>query len=574
MWHPGFYERNSTDQAWADVPPQAQGKAYTSVGAYVTFLDSPYCHVQLGTLPISAFNGWLLRMDKPRMREPSACYRYRFAAQLREYILKGSLSDSEAWARQLPTRNETRNLMGVFISYRRSDASSAAGRLYDRLAQHFGAEAVFIDIDTIAPGDDFEHVITTTLQSCQTMLVVVGRRWLNVKGTDGMRRLDDPSDFVRMEIRAALAAASQVIPVLVEGANMPRPDELPTDLEAFARHQAFELSDTRFHQDVDRLLRFVQPTSPFQHAPKERISQEDWRRTRSGSPPEHLDPVTLSDQEDFDSVIGLGELKAWLRRRRQFFDPRTALLGLPYPKGILVFGGLGCGKGLLVRATANDWSLPLYKLNLASVFSPYLGESELGIREAIKQAEESAPCILWIDEFEALAGARDQRSSSSVWRRILSRLLIWMVENDSRVFVFATASDFDSLPSEVIRRWDAVFFIDLPTYEDRLELIRLHLAKRKQDCSGLDLEKQAAATEGFSNGEIVKIVNSAIYEWLQEGDPNAPLRDSHIQAAIGQLVPATESDPIFQRLRSRATEGRIRSASRSAEDSTERSIET
>jgi hypothetical protein len=141
----------------------------------------------------------------------------------------------------------------VFISYRREDAGYPAGWLFDQLAARLGADRVFKDVDSIEPGDDFAEVITEAVRSCAVLLAVIGDRWLAAAGQDG-RRLDDPGDFVRLEIEAALAQGVRVIPVLVSGARMPRPEQLPASLAALARRQAVELSHVRFSSDLASLL--------------------------------------------------------------------------------------------------------------------------------------------------------------------------------------------------------------------------------------------------------------------------------------------------------------------------------
>ena len=115
----------------------------------------------------------------------------------------------------------------IFMSYRREDTAYPAGWLYDRLARHFARGQVFKDIDSIELGDDFVEVITTAVGSCDVLLALIGDRWLTLTGQDGRRRLDNLDDFVRLEIEAALARDVRVIPILVEGARMPRADELP-----------------------------------------------------------------------------------------------------------------------------------------------------------------------------------------------------------------------------------------------------------------------------------------------------------------------------------------------------------
>jgi hypothetical protein len=144
----------------------------------------------------------------------------------------------------------------VFICYRREDAGYPAGWLFDQVTARLGAGRVFKDVDSIEPGDDFAEVITNAVQSCGVLLAVIGGRWLAAAGQDG-RRLDDPNDFVRLEIEAALARGVRVIPVLVEGARMPRADQLPVSLAPLARRQAIALSHSRFSADLTGLLNLL-----------------------------------------------------------------------------------------------------------------------------------------------------------------------------------------------------------------------------------------------------------------------------------------------------------------------------
>ena len=142
---------------------------------------------------------------------------------------------------------------GVFVSYRRDDAAGHAGRLYDRLTARFGKDRVFIDVDSIDPGADFVDVIESTLADSAVVVVVIGPNWLRTTGDGQTSRLRDPEDFVHMEVRRSLELGKKMIPVLVEGAQMPLVDELPDDLKRLARRNALDVSDLRFHGDADRL---------------------------------------------------------------------------------------------------------------------------------------------------------------------------------------------------------------------------------------------------------------------------------------------------------------------------------
>jgi hypothetical protein len=151
---------------------------------------------------------------------------------------------------------------GVFVSYRRQETSGIAGRLYDRLAARFGNDQIFMDVDTIAPGADFRDVIAQAVSSCAVLLAIIGSGWLTATDEYGRRRLDDPDDVVRLEIQAALERSILVIPILVEGAVMPRPQQLPEGLAGLARRNARFVRHDSFGSDADRLLAAIEPSLP------------------------------------------------------------------------------------------------------------------------------------------------------------------------------------------------------------------------------------------------------------------------------------------------------------------------
>src|SRR3954469_9297982 len=148
----------------------------------------------------------------------------------------------------------------IFMSYRRQETEYPAGWLFDRLTEHFRGAEVFKDIDSIEPGDDFVDVITTAVQSCDVLLALIGDRWLTMTDGEGRRRIDDPDDFVRVEIEAALSRNVRVVPILVYGARMPRVHHLPGSLPGLVRRQALELTATHFDADLTRLLRVLDRT--------------------------------------------------------------------------------------------------------------------------------------------------------------------------------------------------------------------------------------------------------------------------------------------------------------------------
>lgn len=142
----------------------------------------------------------------------------------------------------------------IFISYRRDDTEGEAGRLFDDLTRAFGEKSVFMDVTDIKPGLDFRKVIDDNVASCGVLLAVIGPAWANITNSSGERRLDDPNDFVRLEIASALARDIAVIPVLVHSAQMPHPDQLPDNLKDLAYRNSVEITHTRWNSDVQLLI--------------------------------------------------------------------------------------------------------------------------------------------------------------------------------------------------------------------------------------------------------------------------------------------------------------------------------
>lgn len=142
----------------------------------------------------------------------------------------------------------------VFISYRREDSSGYVGRLQERLRRELGRKKIFVDVDSIRPGSDFAQTIEKSVNTADVILIVIGKEWVFVKNEDGTRRLENPDDYVRQEVVKALISKAKVLPVLVNGAKMPSPDDLPEPLKPLATMSAIELRDTRWDADVKHLI--------------------------------------------------------------------------------------------------------------------------------------------------------------------------------------------------------------------------------------------------------------------------------------------------------------------------------
>jgi TIR domain len=156
----------------------------------------------------------------------------------------------------------------IFVSYRREDSAGHAGRLFDRLQEHFGRGNVFWDVSgSIKPGEPFPRAIERAIDSCETLLAVIGQHWLMGTDATGRRRLEAPDDYVRLELARALQRNIQVIPVLVQHAAMPRAEDLPQDLQPLALHQAIELSDNRWDVGVAELIDAIPSIPPIPPPP-------------------------------------------------------------------------------------------------------------------------------------------------------------------------------------------------------------------------------------------------------------------------------------------------------------------
>lgn len=146
----------------------------------------------------------------------------------------------------------------IFICYRRRDTRDLAGRICDSLIAHFGEDDIFMDVDAIEPGLDFANEITKAVASCDVLLAVIGEKWLTSTDSAGRRRLDNPADFVRLEIETALQRGIRVIPVLTDDATLPREDELPDSLVGLVRRQAVQIRFDRYRDDISRLISVIE----------------------------------------------------------------------------------------------------------------------------------------------------------------------------------------------------------------------------------------------------------------------------------------------------------------------------
>ncbi len=256
-------------------------------------------------------------------------------------------------------------------------------------------------------------------------------------------------------------------------------------------------------------------------------------------------------------VGGLGELKLWLRDRRRAFGGEAQSFGLPTPRGLLLLGVQGCGKSLCAKAVAREWHFPLLRLDLAATFSSATQSPEQAIRDAVQVAESLAPAVLWIDEIEKGFAASESDPSAS---RVFGAFLTWLSEKTSPVFVVATANDVAALPPELLRRgrFDDLFFVDLPTENERVEILAIHLRRRGRDPLQYKLAELAALAARLSGAEIEQAITAALYGAFAE---SRELSDIDLENAIHDTVPLYDTyEERIKELRDWA-KGRARPAS-------------
>lgn len=260
-----------------------------------------------------------------------------------------------------------------------------------------------------------------------------------------------------------------------------------------------------------------------------------------------------------EDVGGLDVLKEWLRLRESAFTQAAREYGLPAPKGIALIGIPGTGKSLTAKMIGGLWRLPLLRLDVGALFGSLVGESEERTRRALRLAETVAPCLVWIDEMEKALSTGGLDGGTSM--RVFGTILTWMQEKTAPCFVVATANNIASLPPELLRkgRFDEIFFLDLPTFEERKEILAVHLAKRKRLAQDYDLDRLGKESEGYVGAEIEQAIIDAMYVGF---NAEREFTTQDISAALRRQVPlSVSSRETIHALRNWLREGRAQSAS-------------
>lgn len=235
----------------------------------------------------------------------------------------------------------------------------------------------------------------------------------------------------------------------------------------------------------------------------------------------------------FSEIGGMQRLRNWLNVRKNFFLGDEAER-LDPPRGVMLLGVQGCGKSLAAKAAAGIFGVPLLRLDFGVLYNKYYGETERNLRKALETAEVMSPCVLWMDEIEKGVAVQDDDDGLS--RRVLGTFLTWLSERKNPVFIVATANDIAQLPPELVRkgRFDEIFFVDLPSPQNRRAILTIHLQKRRLDPAQFKLDTVVEATNGFSGSEIEQAVVSSLYTAHSQGHG---LTQEDLLAEIKQTKP-------------------------------------
>jgi SpoVK/Ycf46/Vps4 family AAA+-type ATPase len=266
---------------------------------------------------------------------------------------------------------------------------------------------------------------------------------------------------------------------------------------------------------------------------------------------------------EFKDIGGLETLKEWLSNRKDSFSERAKLYGLPTPRGLLLAGIQGTGKSLTAKAIANEWQLPLLRLDIGRLFGGIVGESESRIRQMIELSEALAPCVLWIDEIDKAFTEQQKSGDSGTTNRVLGTFITWLSEKKAPVFVVATANNLSLLPLELIRkgRFDEIFFVDLPNNLERKKIFKVLLNRlRPKTQMNYKFNQLSENSTGFSGAEIEQAI---IEGMLIAFNKKREFTNDDILIGLKNIIPLSQIDSErLQKIQNLALSGRIRLASK------------
>jgi SpoVK/Ycf46/Vps4 family AAA+-type ATPase len=261
---------------------------------------------------------------------------------------------------------------------------------------------------------------------------------------------------------------------------------------------------------------------------------------------EVLEVVTSGD--DLDQVGGHEALKAWLREAQLSFSEDARAYGIEPVRSALLVGIPGAGKSLIAKAAGTSWHLPIVRMDIGRLMSGVVGASESRAREMTRIIEAISPALVWADEVEKGIGgvASSAHSDSGTTARVFGHLLTWLQESRAPFFLAATANDTSLLPPEFLRRFDSVWWFDVPTAAERCQIWTIHLGKRNREASSFDLDRLVEASERYTGAEIERATKQALRRAYLDGR-REPTTDDLV-SALRQAEPisATQTDRLRQ----------------------------
>lgn len=251
----------------------------------------------------------------------------------------------------------------------------------------------------------------------------------------------------------------------------------------------------------------------------------------------------IEPEESLADIGGLNNLKSYLNKRARAYSDEARAYGLPTPRGLLMVGVQGCGKSLTARAIAALMKRRLLRLDMGRLFAGLVGSSEENTRKVFAIAEAVSPCVLWCDEFEqafkGMAGSGASTDSGTT-ARVGGAFLTWLSDKKAPVYVVATSNGIKDMPPQLYRkgRFDEIFFVDLPTQQERAEQFPIHLAHVGRDAKKFNVSKLAVAADRFSGAELKEAVTSAMWDAF---DDDVEVTTDHILAAIEKTHPLAKT---------------------------------
>jgi hypothetical protein len=430
-------------------------------------------------------------------------------------------------------KEESSRALRVFLCHASED-KALVRRIFEKLSLLPGIDP-WLDEQKLIPGQDWTSEITKAVRSSDVAVVCLSRSSTTKEG------------YVQKEIRLALDVAEEkpegtifLVPLRLEACEVPNRLRRWQWVDLFAEWGYDKLLSALCVR-ADSLGLQLQVPIPSAEDAAGRGTIDEFNPKVEVLRASGLVESVVTDQR-FEAIGGLDVLKDWLRARGKGFSSAEEVWRLPQPRGVLLIGPPGCGKSLIVKATANEWGMPLLRMDFGRVFGVLVGTSEPNVGDGLSIVEGFAPCVLWVDEVKLRTSAAGHRNPyQQAILRILNALLSWMAD-ERGTFVMVTSPDVENVPPELLRkgRLDEVFFVDLPNELERLEILDVHLRKIGQDPERFALKRYAALSDGFSGAELESAVVSAAYEAVTASVP-LMLTDRHLERAISQISPFSRS---------------------------------